>query len=511
MSKKIHSFLMLLAFSGLILLNSCSTDNDGEVFTVPAIPVIKPNLVFYGLTGANQLVAMNANAPGTAISTIAITGLGGGEKIIAIDFRPATGQLYGLGQNSRLYVINPITGVATMVSAIAFTPALSGPIAGFDFNPTVDRIRVVTYQGQNLRLNPETGQTAAVDVPINPSSAQIAGSAYTNSFSGATSTTLFDLDIVNRNLYIQNPPNNGAVTIVGGGFQLASSTVDGGFDISPDNTVSLATYNYLGVAGLMRVDLTSGLTTDLGALSTPLIGLAIPTVPVAYSIEVSTNNLLIFNLQTPVIPIFKAITGLQPGESLLGIDFRPATSQLYALGSSSRLYTINLGTGAVTQVGPVFPTLLSGTNFGFDFNPTVDRIRVVSNTGQNLRLNPDNGSIAAVDAALNPGAPAVSAAAYTNNFVGAPTTTLFVIDPLAGNLYIQNPPNNGTLVLVGSLGVGLSVDNGFDIGGVSGKAFGFFNTGSTNKIYTINLATGAATEFTTIAATTRGFAVGLGM
>ncbi|MEO7924306.1 MAG: DUF4394 domain-containing protein [Chitinophagaceae bacterium] len=511
MSKKIHSLLVLFALSGVILFNGCSVDNDGEVIIIPQPAVIKPNLPFIGLTASNQLVALNANAPGTVIGTVTITGLPPGEKITDIDFRPATGQLYGLGiMYGRIYIINPVTGVATVVGTSSFSPALTSPLAGMDFNPTVDRIRIVNASGQNLRVNPETGVTVGVDAGLNPAGVTPAGAAYTNSFSGASATTLYTIDFLNRNLYKQDPPNSGLSTIVGG-FQLASGGNVGGFDISPDNTVSLATYNYGGAAGLMRVDLTTGLTVDLGALSTPLIGLAIPTVPVAYSVEVSTNNLLILNLQTPVIPIFKPITGLQPGESVLGIDFRPATNQLYALGSTSRLYKIDLGTGVATAAGGVFGTLLSGTNFGFDFNPTVDRVRVVSNTGQNLRLDPNTGAIAAVDVALNPGAPAVSAAAYTNNFVGAVTTTLYVIDPLAGNLYIQNPPNNGTLTLVGSLGVGLSVDNGFDIGGVSGKAFGFFNTGSTNKIYNINLTTGAATEFTTVAATTRGFTVGLGM
>ncbi|MBL0129849.1 MAG: DUF4394 domain-containing protein [Chitinophagaceae bacterium] len=222
----------------------------------------------------------------------------------------------------------------------------------------------------------------------------------------------------------------------------------------------------------MQIDLTTGFATDLGNLSSPIIGLAIPTVPVAYSIENNnnTNNLLVFNLQVPVVPIIKSITGLQPNEKILGIDMRPVSGQLYALGSTSRLYTINMGNGVATAVGPVFGTLLSGTQFGFDFNPTVDRIRVVSNTGQNLRLDPTTGAVAAVDVALNPGVPNVSSAAYTNNFAGAATTTLYAIDNFTSKLYIQNPPNNGTLVEVGSLGVTISGDNGFDIGGTSGNS-----------------------------------------
>ena len=45
-----------------------------------------------------------------------------------------------------------------------------------------------------------------------------------------------------------------------------------------------------------------------------------------------------------------AITGLQSGETVLGIDFRPADNLLYALGSTARLYTIDVATGAATHV-----------------------------------------------------------------------------------------------------------------------------------------------------------------
>src|SRR6478736_824294 len=135
----IKALLSLLLFSGIFIFTSCDNDDD---MTTPA--PTKPDLVFYGLTGANQIVTANANASTAFTSTTAVTGLQTGETLLAIDFRPATGQLYGLGSTSRLYTINTSTGAATAVAATAFVPALSGTIAGFDFNPTVDRIRVVT-------------------------------------------------------------------------------------------------------------------------------------------------------------------------------------------------------------------------------------------------------------------------------------------------------------------------------------------------------------------------------
>ena len=91
----------------------------------------------------------------------------------------------------------------------------------------------------------------------------------------------------------------------------------------------------------------------------------------------------------------------------------PASSSCSA--APAALYVVSPLTGAATAVGGPFTPALSGTVFGFDFNPTVDRIRVVSDTGQNLRLNPDTGAVATADGAINPGTPRIVGSAYTNN------------------------------------------------------------------------------------------------
>jgi hypothetical protein len=221
--------------------------------------------------------------------------------------------------------------------------------------------------------------------------------------------------------------------------------------------------------------------------------------------------LLIFNPDRLNTMIKKAITGLQDGEKVLGIDMRPATGQLYALGSSNRLYTINMASGAAAAVGLTpFSQALNGSFFGFDFNPTVDRIRIVSNKGQNLRVHPVTGAVAFVDAALNPGMPEVDAAGYTNNFAGTTTTTLFVLDYTSDALYTQAPPNDGKLNLIGSLGLDVYKANGFDIGGTSGSAMGIFSTEEDTYLCSINIATGAATILSSFPDDVRGFAIGLG-
>jgi hypothetical protein len=218
----------------------------------------------------------------------------------------------------------------------------------------------------------------------------------------------------------------------------------------------------------------------------------------------STNVLLQFDSATPGTATSVAITGLQSGESILGIDLRPATGQLYALGSTSRLYTINPATGAATQVGSgPFTPALSGTSFGFDFNPTVDRIRVVSDADQNFRLNPDTGAVVATDTNLayatgdpNQGTnPNVVASAYTNNFAGALTTTLEAIDSNLDFGVLQGSvngtpisPNTGQLFSATPLGVNTSDAVGFDFSGLTGTGYLSLTpvTGAASSLYTID-------------------------
>ena len=133
----------------------------------------------------------------------------------------------------------------------------------------------------------------------------------------------------------------------------------------------------------------------------------------------------------------KAVTGLAAGERIVGLDVRPAGRELIALTNRSRLYSVQRTRAIATPIGggPFMPAL-AGAAFGFDFNPTVDRIRVVSGSGQNLRLNPETGAVAFTDGALRykdgdpaaGSAPSVIGAAYTNSVRGAMTTTLYVID-----------------------------------------------------------------------------------
>ena len=115
--------------------------------------------------------------------------------------------------------------------------------------------------------------------------------------------------------------------------------------------------------------------------------------------------------------------------------------------------------GSATPV----PLQLSGTSFGFDFNPVVDRIRIVSNTGQNLRAHPVTG-LTVTDASINPQVVSVNSVAYDNNDTDSTTgTELFALEVAGDQVYEIDPPNNGTLIDPLPININITGDGGFDI------------------------------------------------
>ncbi|MBC7931363.1 MAG: DUF4394 domain-containing protein, partial [Rubrivivax sp.] len=222
------------------------------------------------------------------------------------------------------------------------------------------------------------------------------------------------------------------------------------------------------------------------------------------------------------------IAGLQPGEQILAIDFRPKTGFLYGISNQSRLYILDIGQQqpnsgvAALPVGtgaPFSPALDFTARFDIDFNPVVDLVRVVTDRGQNLRVSPETGQVVSADDALafkagdvNAGrAPRLVGAAYTNNGNGAASTTLYAIDPDLDAVVSISPPNSGTLNTVGPLGLDASdlvafdiaadeASNGSPAGAGRGTAFAAFRlagqTARTARLYKLNLGTGAATALT---------------
>ncbi|WP_035806917.1 DUF4394 domain-containing protein [Lunatimonas lonarensis] len=499
--------MLPLALAVGIGLSSCNDDMMPPVENPDELMGTAPEVMFTALTNDNRLVNYQARNLNDPMDIRSISGLPSGEMIISIDYRPATGQLYALGSSSRLYLINENNGMATPLGEGAFSPAIMGENASIDFNPTVDRIRLVTASGQNLRLHPETGQVIATDGMIrggdNP---QIGAIAYTNSMAGASSTLLYDIDFRANTLYIQNPPNEGGLEEVGPlGMDLMGM---GNFDITPDNNAALAVTLHEGESRLYSIALSSGQTQWVGRFTLPILGIAFKTNPIAYASS-KDNKLYRFNPNAPTMnPV--DLTGLMEGEWIAGLDFRPANGALFAITNKSRLLVVNTANGTVMEVGDGLSPTVEGYYLGFDFNPLVDRIRLISGSGQNLRLHPVLGTVVATDGNLNPGSPMATAAAYTNNFPGTASTLLYVIDSESNMLYTQDPPNDGVLQPVGQLGIDIEADNGFDIGGSSNMAFALLKVNNSTGVYGIDLSTGNATKIADFAIEATAMAVGLG-
>ncbi len=228
------------------------------------------------------------------------------------------------------------------------------------------------------------------------------------------------------------------------------------------------------------------------------------------------NRIVTFNSTNPgLISDLGFVSGLASGETLKGIDLRPAVGQVFAVGSSNRIYSLNFSAGVVATAvsGVSFTPGLSLDEYGIDFNPTVDRIRLVNAAGFNGRLNPVTGGAVAgtvgpgTDNALTyatGGTPRAVGTAYTNSLAGvaAGTTRQFIIDSglgilgEVGSMAGGNGSFNGGVVNpVGSLGFATSDLVGFDIFGPTGNAFVSLTDPISNisSLYSLSLASGGAT------------------
>lgn len=248
-------------------------------------------------------------------------------------------------------------------------------------------------------------------------------------------------------------------------------------------------------------------------------------------------TLLHLSASRPSLPLASVqAKGLAAGDRLVGIDYRIARGVLYGLGQSGRLYTLDADSGQASPVASEPARLVAGSGYGMDFNPTVDRIRVVSDLGGNMRLHPDTGKAidgnpaqdnVQPDASLQylPGdvaegrRPVIMAAAYTYNARNDKITTLYGIDAATASLVMQGSregdvpfvsPDKGGLRTVGSLrlpawdviglapggqGYGAIQEASFDISDVKNVAMlAARQTLGVTQLYEVNLQTGKATR-----------------
>lgn len=496
---------------------------------LPPPPTITGNLLL--LTDNNELASIDVDKSDELVSKESIKGLKTGDSLVGLDYRPSDGKLYAIGYLGNIYTIDTTTTTAEFKKALkadpADTTAAFTAITGdksqiaVNFDPLTDRLRLVGSNGQNLRIDVETGDTTT-DGTIS-ADATVTAIAHTNSFVGTGSTRLFDIDVKQDRLFLQSSPNDG--TLGASAALGVIATGSSGLVINGVTNEAFAVLTVNGVQQLYNINLNSiGTQNNAASLTDPnklkgklpalgnihAIALEQNRGIISTAVGLSKNNeLVIFNTDTPTdTDPSVTIKGLSAGENIVGIDYR-SSGLLYALSSMNNLYLLDARSGTLYMKKPLTAastditlpfTGLSGSSFAVDFDPQEKQLRVISNTGQNLRINVDDTAKAptTTDDALN-GIPdvQVSAAAHTNNFTGTTTNTtkLFNLDRNNNQLTLQTLPSTGTLTAVGALGIPLGNATGFDIvGGDNGLALAVVNVGETNtsSLYKINLATGKA-------------------
>lgn len=439
--------------------------------------------------------------PSQPAAPVATTGVSAGETLVSIDVRPQNGRLYGLGINATaniatLYLLNPQSGLATAVGTtgqIAFTtdgvttvdlpdPATVG--YGFDFNPAVDRLRVVTSTGLNFRVNPNNGVPVDGDIGgagintdglVNGSgSTGVSATAYTNNFSqqlAGAPTTLYTLDAASNALLIQNPPNAGtqtsplAITLGGAALDFTNAN---GFDIPPGASVSTANTSATGNAyalltvggatGLYRIALATGAATSLGALGAGATSAAgfvawteapsatLTTATTTVSEAVGTVGLTLTSTGGSPLVLRYVVNG---GTATAGSDFSVISGTL-VLGNTTISQTLSL------------PIINDTTSEG---NETVD-IQLLGADGVQHTL-----TLTIADNDLAPGV-SLSAASYTGSEIGGTAVlTATLNQALPTSVSVQYATTDGT------------AKAGSDYTGIIGTLT--FDPGQTSKTFTI--------------------------
>lgn len=364
--------------------------------TVPA--------TIYGITPGNVLIRFDSASPNSVTTIGAVSGLGASQTIRGIDFRPRSGGLYastvttGSAANSIIftYRINPLNAQATFVgqTAAALAGAADVP-TGYDFNPTVDRIRYTNTNDENARLNPVNGALAGNDTDLTPAATTtIIAEAYDRNFdrqsitspvnNNVIPTTLYAIDRNDSQLAIQGgingtpSPNAGVIIDLAPlGFTLNAAN-DGGFDIAPgaglgrafaaltdaaDNLTRLYSINLVTGISVTPVATSLGLIGN-GTIEVRSIAIALPNDIEVYSTDAGTNGRV-----RVVDPLSRAILADFRVFGTLKVGVRVAVGDVNADGFSDVI--VAAGAGARSRVQVIDGSKFSQIPFGTPVTPGV--------------------------------------------------------------------------------------------------------------------------------------------
>lgn len=476
-----HRF-SLLRLSLLTAISAGLAACGGNAPTL-TVPVSAPNA--YLLTSNDQIVGVDLDSMEFARSVRTIprissgtsaNALETGEFIQDIDYRNSEGAIYALtttgtstGTKGRIIRIDPSSGGMLRISELS-TNLKNNVSYTIDFDPVEDRLRVIDSDGTTLVVDVMTGDTITTS---NNASGTITGAAHTDEFdSTGRKTQLFTLDAANNRL---NLPSTTKPLLAN-----RIQSIDG-YDINPANNTGLALLSVGDSQQFYKInpDATGNaasafaipprLTGGIRYKAFTFITTANPTVTAL----TSANSIHSFRANQPNdVSNAISLTPLASGETVLGLDFRQSDRTMYALTSSSKIYSVATD-GLLNEIRTLGTPLNSSTKYTLDFDPvqpttgsTQNRLRLIGEDRSNALINVEDGTVTTNGPIIGTPTTVVKAAAYLNNFRSTSSTNLLVIDRASSTLNVQNI-GTGALTRQSALGIVLDANSpvGFDISG----------------------------------------------
>ncbi|WP_038053297.1 DUF4394 domain-containing protein [Thioalkalivibrio sp. ALJ1] len=539
MNRYVHSTLSVtisIALGTVVIGASSSSADSGADLDATDI---------FAVTDANDLIRFSSEAP----EDFEVLGSLNGMDVVGLDFRPDDGDLFALTAGGELVILDPESGaIKSTVSAEIADPALDGKI-DMDFNPAANALRITgSTDGRNLRvgpgnLEPDANETAIEDGKFGYRQG-VSGTSYSNNDPDTDDTTHYTIDDEVKTLFTQ-ASNPGLLNEVGELFP-GDDTPNKllGYDIFQNadgvNEHWLALERD-GKAALYKIDAETGAAGDPVAKLEPAQGTYIDMTVEGDADDASQREFMMLDQRdgmAPQIVVFTRgetstsrsldIHGLDD-EDLIGMDLRRASEDpdnpngLYAFGTDGGIFYLEEGSSSVTakqiaELALADDVSMQGDRFSVDFNPAVDLVRILSSSGQNLRVNLQDGreledeardaGFGFVDGTVRLGdtmVPDVVAVGYRP----APEELEGEVPSLDFQYVVDNQgdeaslarvvvPNDGALVDVGSLGVGAlagTSQHSIDITqGNSGIAALVRDEEKVSRLYHLDLIEGTAKE-----------------
>jgi hypothetical protein len=133
----------------------------------------------YAVDLGNTFYVFGSESFSVLTAKMKITGLPILKRIIGIAIRPSNGKLYGVGNDSRVYTIDPYTAVATSVGSGPFSPKMVDAFDihfAMDLEPIGERVRLIAAEsGANWSISLDDGTASTGETSHYAAGTELAG------------------------------------------------------------------------------------------------------------------------------------------------------------------------------------------------------------------------------------------------------------------------------------------------------------------------------------------------